>query len=393
MKNSHKLIPKQILIGMCLLAAACAPNSPKGEVRLKANGSAAVAAEAKTYDLTPKVDILVVIDYSTSMLIHQENLARNIDGFVHSFADNQLVDFHFGMVTIWDSVHFDHDVHGQTIRDHTGLGQLIPLKNPNYDAKDANSKQYLDGARYVTKRTPDYINVMKKTLLYGEQPGPAFEELFTPIMPAFSPALTQGDNKGFYRPDANLIIIIISDVDDGKVDISPDNLAQELFALKGGDRNKVSVVGVLSPSNDKACAKDNGAPDGPVRVERLISLTNGRELDLCAIDFGAQLAKIGRDLSVRIPQQVIKLPNVPDFNPEISSGISGTSLDGALIVMTGTDIMKKAVSPNFDDGWSYDPSAQSITIGPKTEITGPLNISFTPVHLYNVTNGRAQSQQ
>ncbi len=381
------LIQKQFIVGLCLAAVACAPNSPKGQVPLRANGSAAVAAEAKTYDLTPKVDILVVIDYSTSMLIHQENLANNIDGFVHSFADNQLIDFHFGMVTIWDSVHFDQDVHGQTIRDHTGLGHLVPLKNPAYDPKDTASKQYLDGPRFVTKSTPDYINVMKKTLLYGEQPGPAFEELFTPIIPALSPILANGDNKGFYRPEANLIVIIISDTDDGRVNISPENLAQDLFNLKGGDRDKVSVVGVLSPTKDKACAKDNGAPDGPIRVESLISLTNGRELDLCSKNFGAQLAKIGSDLSVRIPQQVIKLPNIPDFNPDLSA----TSVDGGLVVMTGTAVMKKAVAPNFDDGWSYDPGIQSITIGPKTKMTGPLKISFTPVHLYNAGNGRVEA--
>ena len=147
------------------------------------------------------------------------------------------------------------------------------------------------------------------------------------------------------------------------------------------------MVGVLSPTNDKACAKDNGGPDGPVRVETLISLTNGRELDLCSKNFGAQLAKIGSDLSVRIPQQVIKLPNVPDFNPDMSA----TSVDGGLVVTTGTDVMKKAVAPNFDDGWSYDPGTQSITIGPKTKITGPLKISFTPVHLYNASNGRVEA--
>ncbi len=381
----------KLIIGSSLgILVACAPNSPKREAPIESNGSADVSAEVKTYDLTPKVDILVVIDYSMSMGVHQANLSKNIDGFVHSFADNQMVDFHFGMVTIWDSVHFDKDVHGVTIRNHSGLGHLIPLKNPNFDVKDPASKEFLEGPRFVTKNTPNYIDVMKKTLIYGEQPGPAFEELFTPILPALSPELSQGPNKGFYRPDANLIIVFISDTDDARIDISPEALAQDLFKLKSGDRNKVSVVGVLSPSANRSCEKDNGGPEGPKRVERLIALTNGRELDLCSKNFGAQLAKIGSDLSVRIPQQMIRLPSIPDFKPEM---VGGASMDKALVVMTGKDVMKKAVSPNFDDGWSYDPANQSISIGAKTQITGQLKISFTPIHLYNANHGNIKVQK
>ncbi len=380
---------KTIVFALSIILSACAPNSPKREAPIESNGSAAVFSEVKTYDLTPKVDILVVIDYSMSMFIHQENLSRNIEGFVQGFADNQLLDFHFGMVTIWDSVHFDKDVHGQIIRNHSGLGHLIPLKNPKFDAKDPLSKEFLDGPRFVTKNTENYVEVMKKTLIYGEQPGPAFEELFTPILPALSAELAQGNNKGFYRADANLIIIFISDTDDGRVDIAPDNLAQDLFKLKGGDRNKVSVVGVLSPSTNKTCAKDNGGPEGPKRVEQLIAIINGSALDLCSKKFGAQLAEIGRDLSVRIPKQVIRLPSIPDFKPEMD----GSSMDKALLVMTGSDVMKKAIAPNFDDGWNYDPSSQAISIGSKSKITGQLKISFTPIHLYNANHGRIQVQK
>ncbi len=383
-----------LVLVLSLVALSCAPNSPKREAPIESNGSAAINAEVKTYDLTPKVDILVVIDYSMSMYVHQENLSRNIDAFVHSFADNQLVDFHFAMVPIWDSVHFDQDVHGQTFRNHAALGELLQLKNPNYDPKDTSSKEYIDGPRYVTKTTPNYIEVMKKTLLLGEQPGPAFEEVFTPILPALSSNLAKGPNQGFYRSDANLIVIIISDTDDGRVEMSPELLAEDLFKLKNGNRNKVAVVGVLSPSTNKFCEKDNGGPEGPKRIEELIRKTNwgqtkNRELDLCSKNFAAGLSNIGADLSVRIPQQVIRLPNLTDFNPELS----GASLDNALVVLTGKDVMKKAVAPNFDDGWNFDPSNQSITIGTKTKITGQLKISFTPVHLYNANHGHIQVQK
>jgi hypothetical protein len=217
-----------LTIGVLSALAACAPNSPKRQAPLEGPGSAELAAEVKTYDLTPKVDILVVVDNSMSMKIHQENLAKNISGFVKGFAENQLLDFHFGVVPIWDSVHFDKDVHGLTVRRHYPLGHLLPLKNPDFDPKKPDSKEFLEGDRFISKATPNYIEVMKKTLLVGEDLGPAFEELFTPVLPALSDELAAGDNKGFYRKDAFLIIVFISDTDDSKVDISPSQLALDL---------------------------------------------------------------------------------------------------------------------------------------------------------------------
>jgi hypothetical protein len=376
-----------ILTFTCLgLLSACAPNSPKRQSPIEGPGSAELAAEVKTYDLTPKVDILVVVDNSMSMKIHQENLSKNIAGFVKGFADNQLLDFHFGVVPIWDSVHFDKDVHGQTVRKHFPLGHLLPLKNPDFDAKNPSSKEFLDGDHFISKATPNYVEVMKKTLLVGEDLGPAFEELFTPVLPALSEELAAGDNKGFYRKDAFLIVIFISDTDDAKIDISPNQLALDLIQMKDGDASKVSVVGVLSPSSDMKCEKDAGGVSGPVRVEELIARTNGKELDLCSKDFGDGLAKIGRDLSVKVPKQIIRLPSIPDYSPALYN--ADVKKDKSLQIYTGSVLMKKAVAPNFEDGWSYDPSNQSISIGSETQISGQLKISYTPVRLYNAAHAR-----
>lgn len=379
-----------VLTASLVLNSACAPTSPKKQGPVEEYGSVELTSAAQSVDLTPKVDILVVIDNSLSMGKHQKNLSDNIEKFVTAFAENQSLDFHFAMIPIWDSFHFNHDQKGQTVTKHLKMGELLPLKNPQYTPSKSNqTSEYLEGPRYVTRQTPNYIDVMKKTLLLGETPGPAYEESFTPIVPALiSKEMTDGPNKGFYRKDAFLIVVIISDADDSNVEISPDVLALQLFALKGKDRSRVASVGVVVPSTDRKCPKDQAAPEGAKRIERFVENTNGKILNLCSSNFGEDLAQIGRDLSVRVPRQIIKLTSIPDMSDALQN--ADPKLDKSFRVMMGDQPMPKAVSPNFDNGWSYDPQSNSVIIGPKTVITGKIDILYTPVKAYNVLADRVK---
>ncbi|MEK7358314.1 MAG: hypothetical protein AAB250_17845, partial [Bdellovibrionota bacterium] len=51
------------------------------------------------YTFNPKVDILFVVDDSGSMDAHQQNLAKNIELFTKGLQNNQILDYHFGVLT------------------------------------------------------------------------------------------------------------------------------------------------------------------------------------------------------------------------------------------------------------------------------------------------------
>ncbi len=389
-----------IALSFILIFNGCRNSSPKVQTPVALENAMDLPADMVEQDTTPKVDILFVIDYSTSMFNHQVNLAKNINQFVKSFENNKTIDFHMGMLPIYDTWHFGNletNPNRHTMVAPYPLGELLKLKDPTQPLCDFKNDPackvppVMDGPRFVTRDTPDYLGVLERTILMGEQLGPAYEEMFSPIMPALTqPDLVSGVNGGFYRADANLIIVFITDGDDGTDRLSAGELAQSLFALKGGDTNKVSVVGVLSPTKETGCAKDAGAPGGPVKIEELLRLTHSEkfELSLCSPNFGDKLAQIGSDLSVKVERQSIEPKKIPDFGP-----------GKTLTVYFGTQLLNPATSSDPDSGWSYDPNPTGwprVSIGSKTalkpEAGAKFKIQFTPISASNMVNGRVTTE-
>jgi hypothetical protein len=159
-----------------------------------------------------KMDILFVIDTSESMRCDQENLSKNINQFVKQIKRNDKIDFHIGVTAAWDSKSY-----GEVPRKFKN-GELRPISS--------RSKQ-----RFVTKSNSALLS---SALKLGVEPlrylsgfsgpkdpqttGPEFEELFSPVLAAFSNEMLEGPNQGFRRPDAQLAIIIITDTGD----LTPD---------------------------------------------------------------------------------------------------------------------------------------------------------------------------
>src|SRR5471030_1247921 len=92
-------VKTKLLLGLAVIivlaSSGCRPANPKYETVVPAPQPVEVGAKLLKLDVTPKVDILVIIDNSKSMKKHQDNLAANIQGFVDAFAKNKLLDFHF----------------------------------------------------------------------------------------------------------------------------------------------------------------------------------------------------------------------------------------------------------------------------------------------------------
>jgi len=193
MSGSKKVIMKYNQKGLLLslstivfagLFSACSPASDKLIAQPVVNYE---KVDLKNNDVfrRPSVDILFVVDNSGSMSTYQQNVADNMDQFVDEFSQLKLIDYHIGVITT----------------DSSDNGQLEG--NPTY----------------VEPSTVDGLRKLKNNLKVGINGSPT-EELFGPTSKALSKRLLGGYNSGFYRQDAYLVVIFVSDAED-QSDIDP----------------------------------------------------------------------------------------------------------------------------------------------------------------------------
>ncbi len=399
-----------LVLAAFALSAACSPASPK----LTAPPEVITPDDDNggdfKIDFNPRVDILFVIDNSASMVDDQERLSKNIDRFVDAFAKNNLIDYHIGVVSVSDR-----------IRQKPGSpnyyppGQLRPLKTPGQPSvakKNANctSTDAIVGAQdpqpgFITRETPDGLGVLRESLKIGvqclEDGGPEYEELFAPAAAALSPEMREGANKGFYREDAHLVVILVSDASPSNLEITPGELALDLRRLKDFNAGKVSThaIGIHA---DYVCPVDPSlkGPDGstlfPERVQQFVSETGGKLLSLCpvlkqkdangrhkidSIPWGDKLADIGKDIRRRTLGREIRLKSIPEFK--------------SISVTYGS----QTIPPDSAEkrGWRYNEKTNALIIDGdvalQPEPGAEINVRFTPVNLYNLRNGRAQRME
>lgn len=294
-----KSVPKSTPVS--LPSVPKAPEVPTSNVALKDYTSETInrkttGQEVVIENIQPQLDVLFVIDDSKSMLAHQEKLSESIDLFVKAFSKTQFIDYHVGVVSIYDSKRYfkplgiseqeERYQHGVTEwsrlrpneRNFERLGRLTPLVG-----QDLTDSQ-IDN-RYYTKEMN--INVLGQTLKVGaksfikqdqwnpqgqlvqEAFGPRYEEIFSPLVAALDLSylvsssninseffrqqfpksdeqdemnwdpnqhdwqeLTQAYNQGFLRPSAHLAVIIITDTIDQSPNLSAQSVADFLTQIK-----------------------------------------------------------------------------------------------------------------------------------------------------------------
>lgn len=315
------------------------------------------------------VDILFVVDNSETMAVHQANLSANIDHFVKSFESNKNIDYHIGIVPIFDSVRY-----GSIIKTFNPNGYLLPLKGETgnkpkfyYTREHNNLKLLADSIR---------IGVLPLKDKTGNYQGPEFEEILSPIYATFTePALSSVNNKGFYRPEARLAVIMITDADDASPGISGSDLDYFLKNLKQDPRGeKISTFGVLA--NREECDKvDFGMVDNAQKVIDFIDASRGQVLSLCKENFASMLTSIGQQIQSKVQRQDYLLQGIPEM--------------GTLTVTVGGQVLKPGPLT-----WTYDPTTNVISISyvPKSSKAEDraVSIKYTRVNMQNIRNGRAK---
>jgi len=315
-RGSMKKYLVSVILGSMLLGA-CAEETNK--MLPKPNDQTERRKLATQITYTSKVDILFVVDDSASMSSHQNNLSRNIDIFVNDIVKNRILDYQIGVIS-------------------STVYNFQP---------DPCSNGYLCGTpRYVDRGTMDAVNRLKRNLLVGIS-GSGTEQFFDPVLMAIRASSQGSYNFGFYRPDAFLAVVFITDAED-QSSISPSDFYDQLVKLKNGDEKKVLIYGAYIPSSlGNTCARDDVSML-PYRLEQLFSMAKSTIYSLCDPNFGQGLAKISGEISAKVGR-FIYLDRPPDVK--------------TIKISYGTQVL-----PNDPKvGWVYNPELNAIILGEQVQ--------------------------
>lgn len=272
--------PIRPILPLTLVLAACGPEfviSPidlPNPIPIDPPTLGPVAEEEVLRQVIPeKVDVLWLIDDSQSMLLEQRGLSNNAEVFLQIYRESGL-DWHIGVITT-------------NMRDDSDSGRLQPAA----------------GFRWVDPTVPDPVAVFQEMAVVGRD-GPIFEKGRAAIYASLTDPDAVTFNKGFFRPDARLSIIIVSDEeDDSGNNPSYDAFLDFLLELKP-EREMITVSAVTTL--DEQCGQNDEVAWG---YRDLVAATGGVEFDICEDDWTPvlrDLAKLGAGL-----RRTFYLPQLP----------------------------------------------------------------------------------
>ncbi len=203
-----------------------------------------------------EVDILWVVDNSSSMGEEQANLANNFTSFM-THIDQSLIDYHIGVIS-------------------------TDLDDPAHSGKlQGNPKIIVRGPNAVTEFA---ANVQVGTTGGGNEMGllAAHEALTEPLLST--------DNAGFLRTAASLAIIFVSDEDDNSYG-GMDFYVRFFGSLKEvGNENDVIITAIVAPNPiPGGCEAYNPG----TRYSDLVTELGGTSASICDTDFGTTLQQLG----------------------------------------------------------------------------------------------------
>lgn len=247
-----------------------------------------------------KVDLLVIVDNSTSMATDQEKLSTEFANFISHISDS---DYRIGVTT-------------------TDVDSLAEKESPGFWGNlDVNPET---GLRYIQKTDADpnqaFINLIKRKKSIDCKGKPvgcvSFDE--KPLV-AIRKVIEKRDtvNKGFFREDADLAILIITDEDetneaDGSYYSASDLL--DFFHEEFGESKKMVSFAISIEEGDSACLAsqaaetNSGAATYGVRVSELSNLTGGFNLNICKADYGSDLSQVSEYVKKNLLPFKLDLP-------------------------------------------------------------------------------------
>jgi len=243
-----------------LLASGCVEYTPYAPPYIPGTNNPRVIETPERVDTLVQapikaVDILWLIDNSSSMGEEQDGIAENLEVFLEFFLGSGL-DYHIGVI----STDMDDPWHRGRLQEKRGL-------------------------KWIDMNTEDAFGVMSEMTRLGVE-GSGNEKGRDPIYRAIE---EHGDdaNAGFYRANAGFHIVAISDEEDSSIEITEPEFLSWLKGLKPS-RDEISFSSIVSPA--PVCP---GANDPGVEYIRYTNEIGGTYWPICDDDWAAVLEILG----------------------------------------------------------------------------------------------------
>lgn len=201
-----------------------------------------------------KTDILFVVDNSGSMGANQTQLSNNFDSFINVFSASG-VDYQIAFITT-DSYEFVGDI--------------------------------------ITPATPDPVaEAMSQISAIGYR-GSALERAYDMTYHATQYGADAGPGSSFLRDDSKLVVIFISDEDEGSHSPVTDWTIMESQLLSLKTSSSMVVAHAVAGDVPSGCSGNGGAVAG-TEFNNLVTSMGGTFLSICAEDWGTPMEELARD--------------------------------------------------------------------------------------------------
>lgn len=269
----------------------------------------------------PAVDVLWVIDNSCSMEEEQRALRDNFGSFMQYFTGSGL-DYHVGVV----STDMDNrDERGKLILDYTG------------------SSRYIDN----TMSEDEAVRSFGDRSLLGVN-GSGTESGLDAVMTALTTE-RYSTNDGFYREEAGLSIVIISDEPD-QSDVSVNEFSSWINGLKTDEQYTVTFSAIVAPDRSTCPAAERGT----YYIE-VANQLDGLIWPICHEDYSSVLEELGLRAAGLKKEFFLSLVPV-----ESTIAVTVEDSDGEVTPFVA------------DTDWTYSRTRNSITFSEFTPL--PLNV-------------------
>lgn len=283
------------------------PDEAVVEIALAGEGANEATANDTFTQASPAgVDLVVVVDTSTSMDQDIEDLQVHFATFINRFLTLGL-DFHIAVLPI------DHEC-------PTFVGPVITTATPD--------------------PTTAFHDLLDSPMCDDN------ETTFDMLTAAFTPPHLTGANKNFLRADANLAVVVFSDEPEQSGELlspyEPSAFVRFLRSLKGGDASKVTFSGLVGPEGVGGAAnclvRGNPALWND-RYQRAIRQTGGYVGNICDVRVQPFLRLLERTATGLT------------YSFELLHTPSDTDTSGWTLTVDGATVR---------DGWSYDAATNTI---------------------------------
>ena len=323
------LIPIAISIGLAIASIGCAKETLI---------SLTTRTDEFTQNSAAQIDILWVVDNSSSMSPNQQGIGQSFRTFIDNLLDVG-VDYHIGVVST------DTNDNGFLHSGQSGYA-FIDQNTPNPDnAFISNVTVGINGS--LTERAFESTAL---TLGVGGE--------WAPSHPATPP------NTGFLRQNAALFIIMVSDEDDKS--FGPVSYYRRLFeSYKGpGNENLINVSAIVGDPGDGCFDQDRGNAEPGDRYIDLASQTGGVFASICD-DFSQSLQELS--ISATGLSSRFVLGALPNAQAKVRCGTLSVDEQTAFCVTIDGEVIRRG---DTRTGWMYDQNSNAIVFGAQN-IPGP----------------------